>query len=1041
MFNPRIASILILSIALLCQVSYAQVDNFDIEFPWSGDITQLKEDNQGNIWFHDAHDYYSYNGHQVIAYGFGKAIGKQKYDYEIEGDIIFIRDQILCFHDNHLSFFQPADETIEPIWSPPSGNQIDHLYQDDVNDIWVFTSDENNNTRPVYLSTNGVDYDYVMDLPSFEEDTGIFWNFEITDKDGDLYIHDRLGGLLIIDKDGQEKKLPLVDQADFDDKYNCSLFRLDNKNQLWRIWEAQFEIYDEDKRAFVKHPLTGNFEMQNFCNRDNGRGLLNLRSIYEDSQGRIWLANAASYLLLFDSNKEVVSFRKDLVDVLGNGGHDIEEIYEDRTGNIWGSNKGGIFKIRDKVNYFKSYTVDTYQSDHPIYQDKDNATLQKILNRYEDFAIKNTSVHSIAEDSEGNIFYQDGTLSFKIDAETDQLEILPFFAPYEKVHLYVDDHLGLYSYWDSYFTFDKNFKTTTHSSPINKIEKTYRQKNGSVWLAGLIDQHNNMFGKLDKKTLEFEGNFNLADQKIDFAKVHVKDITEDSKGALWLGSDHGIIRMSPNEDSIQVIDSRYSHHGKDHVINKDIDQLQFVSDNLLWYKNKYEVGLINVETSKLIHHYLIDEDFHGSNMRILPAGDSAIWIGNRQGIGYHNFNNQTSIQVSKEEGIDCKDEVRVLKKLSDGQLIAGTNNGLYIFDPDSLNKQHIDKVDTEENIPLRLSSYSYTKGKDASFMNVITMDQVDQIKLKHNDRNLQLVYGLVNYNHPARNRYQHRLEGYEKEWSSPNNTNITSYTNLPSGDYTFQVKGTIGSGAWSKRILSVPISVDAAWYNTWWAILLFILLLGLVFYLFFRNRYQQVLKYEQLRSNISKDLHDDVGTILTGIAMQSEILEFSVDDNSKAVANKIASRSREAIGRMRDTVWAIDSRKDKTVDLKDRILDYAEDTLIAKEILLDSHFDIPTREFKLKPNVKQAIYLIAKESINNIVKHSDSDTVSIKLIINRKIIELTIKDKGSKSNIKTSGQGIMNMKERAERINAKYTFDYDQDGYKTLLTVNLNIVE
>ena len=941
-------------------------------------------------------------------------------------------------HDNQISFFDLANKTIKDVWAAPSGHQIDHLYQDDVNDIWVFTSDDEHGTRPVYLSSDGVDFDFIMDLPFFMEDTGIFWDFEITDKDGDLYIHDRLGGLLIVNKQGEEIKLDLEDQADFDEKYECSQFRLDNKNQLWRIWEDQFEIYDEDKKAFVTNPIAGSLAMQNFCNLDEGLGLLNLRSIYEDSKGRVWLSNAAAYLLLIDRNNLPINFRKNLVDQLGGGGFDIGEIYEDRDGNIWGFKKGGIFKIRDKVNYFRSYTVDTYRADHPIYQDKDNATLQRILDRYDDFAIKNTSVHDIAQDAEGNIYYQDGTLTFKINAATRQLEILPFYAPYEKVHLYLDDEIGIFSCWDSYSTFDKNLKITEHTSQINYIQKTFRQKNGTLWFAGLIDQHNNMFGIVDNESLEFTSNYMDPTGKVDFTQIHVTDIAEDENGILWIGSDHGIIHINVEENTTRILDDSYTYLGQDYTINQNIEQLYYIGDAYLWYKNKYEVGLINIETDELVHRYEIDEEFHGPNMRILPAGQSAIWIGNKQGIAYYNFNDQTSIQISKEEGIDCKDEVRVLKWSIDGQqIIAGTNNGLYLFYPEGLINQYLGKVVNEENIPLMLTSYTYTQGKSDSLITKITIDKIDQIRLAHSDRNLALSYSLINYNHPSRNRYQHRLEGHDDNWSTPSNENITSYSTLPPGEYTFQVKGTIGSGVWSKQILSIPIIVKAAWYKTWWATFILLLIVSLGIFLFFRNQYQQILKYEQLRSDISRDLHDDVGTILTGIAMQSEILEATIENKSSAVAQKIASRSREAMSRMRDTVWAIDSRKDKTIDLKDRILDYAEDTLISREIILDTKFELSNKELKLNPNIKQAIYLIAKESINNIAKHSDTDKVIIKLIANKKVLELIIKDKGSRSTIKKSGQGILNMKERAKRINAEYSFGYDNNGFKTTLTVNL----
>jgi len=194
---------------------------------------------------------------------------------------------------------------------------------------------------------------------------------------------------------------------------------------------------------------------------------------------------------------------------------------------------------------------------------------------------------------------------------------------------------------------------------------------------------------------------------------------------------------------------------------------------------------------------------------------------------------------------------------------------------------------------------------------------------------------------------------------------------------------------------------------------------------------------EKLRSKISTNLHDDVGTILTGIAMQSELLEDFANDKAKPVAHLIAERSREAMGRMRDTVWAIDSKKDTVEDLKDRIMDFLYDTLTSKEIMYEikeEYHDIKTH---LKPDIRQAAYLIFKESIANIVKHSDTDKVLIDINVTKKQLSYVIKDNGTeKDNIKTSGLGLNSIRNRAERLKGTFSFSYD-NGYITQVSLPL----
>ena len=111
-------------------------------------------------------------------------------------------------------------------------------------------------------------------------------------------------------------------------------------------------------------------------------------------------------------------------------------------------------------------------------------------------------------------------------------------------------------------------------------------------------------------------------------------------------------------------------------------------------------------------------------------------------------------------------------------------------------------------------------------------------------------------------------------------------------------------------------------------------------YLRQRNRRRQAKQRELFRSKLSSDLHDDVGSILTGLAMQSELLSNFVDEDIKGSMDKLANMSRDAMTRMRDTVWAIDSRKDSFPDLIDRMLDFGKDLLQPREIQLIMNSDL-----------------------------------------------------------------------------------------------------
>jgi len=220
----------------------------------------------------------------------------------------------------------------------------------------------------------------------------------------------------------------------------------------------------------------------------------------------------------------------------------------------------------------------------------------------------------------------------------------------------------------------------------------------------------------------------------------------------------------------------------------------------------------------------------------------------------------------------------------------------------------------------------------------------------------------------------------------------------------------------------------------------FLSLLMLFGYYFLKqqNVKKQAKQKELFRSKLSSDLHDDVGAILTGLAMQSEILTSFVDQKTKKSVDRLAEMSRDAMTRMRDTVWAIDSRKDKLEDLNDRMLDFAEENLIAKDIQLIVLNDLRNNTKKVNPELRQDIYLIFKEAISNILKYSSATEVKVDMRIEKDKIKLSVADNGEidKNDIKTSGMGISNMKMRAEKHSGKLTI-LTNEGFEINLEMML----
>ncbi|MEM9259663.1 MAG: histidine kinase dimerization/phosphoacceptor domain-containing protein, partial [Bacteroidota bacterium] len=113
---------------------------------------------------------------------------------------------------------------------------------------------------------------------------------------------------------------------------------------------------------------------------------------------------------------------------------------------------------------------------------------------------------------------------------------------------------------------------------------------------------------------------------------------------------------------------------------------------------------------------------------------------------------------------------------------------------------------------------------------------------------------------------------------------------------------------------------------------LFLLFGGLLMRQYFRNKVDRALRVERLRDKISRDLHDDVGSILTGLAMKTELLTEALPEQHRAPFGEVTDLSRSAMYRMRDAVWIMDSSRNNWQSLKERTQEFAYEILTPKDI-------------------------------------------------------------------------------------------------------------
>jgi signal transduction histidine kinase len=138
---------------------------------------------------------------------------------------------------------------------------------------------------------------------------------------------------------------------------------------------------------------------------------------------------------------------------------------------------------------------------------------------------------------------------------------------------------------------------------------------------------------------------------------------------------------------------------------------------------------------------------------------------------------------------------------------------------------------------------------------------------------------------------------------------------------------------------------------------------------------------------------------------------------------------------MRDIVWSIDARNDDFKNIIIKMKDESFSILRSKNIAVSFEHSKVKSDIKLSFEIRQNLYLIFKEAINNIYKHSNATEVKVNLLQEKGFLKMEIWDNGNSFVPKNehSGQGIKNMKMRVERIDGKFAVE-TQNGYKVVFS-------
>lgn len=527
---------------------------------------------------------------------------------------------------------------------------------------------------------------------------------------------------------------------------------------------------------------------------------------------------------------------------------------------------------------------------------------------------------------------------------------------------------------------------------------------------------------------DFTGNYFTHRPYLNLSPYQLQNITsfyQDARGYYYIADNyHRLLIVQEKNGQLKKVQD-FDNVGECHAFYEDQSKLWIASSKGLFSLDKQAIW--TRQKSKLqAATQLPRETFY----TIIPDAKGYLWLTSNNGLIRYHTQQKGWDRFSQADGLQSQEfSPRASLKASNGEIWLGGPNGLNVFHPDSIQNQSSFPPLMIEQI--KVNDLDYKIGQNVQLLQKIP-------KLRHQENTLSFNFMAIEYNDPEVIQLKYRLIGQDVTWIETQNPGFVRFSKLPPGAYTLEIIATNADGVWMPESAAKKLSfyVPTPWYRTWWFYLLCIATVTAITYGIFNYRLQQALKIERIRVRISSDLHDDVGTILSGLAMQSEILELTAPEKTKPKLQRISELSRSAMSRMRDTVWAIDARKDKLENLIDRMREHAEETLTPKDIILDLEVDQLALTKNIPSQIRQALYLIYKEAITNCAKHSKGDKVSVRMQkFGPKGLEMSIHDNGEvqQKAYKTTGSGLSNMRMRAEQIGGTFQVDASQGFLITVL--------
>lgn len=740
-------------------------------------------------------------------------------------------------------------------------------------------------------------------------------------------------------------------------------------------------------------------------------GSLSRGAALEDHHGGVWVYDYGPGLWHVDAQGRVRQFGTQE----GFPGERVNCLFEDHEGNWWaGLDAGGLVRIRER----------RFQIVDPGGQ------------------LSAKPTRSVCEETNGTLWI--GTLGDGLERwQSGMLTNLPMPGGTGKgfVFCVCPDNAG--RLWlsageeDLYLRDAGGFSRVTPI--VHGVKSIFADQSGRIWVGTKSGMYVSNGGAAPEFRF-FEG----------VGRRDVRALSEDGLGNLWVGSEEGDL-FRVKGDTIETF------HPPDGKTSQAIWSLLAEEDGTVW-AGTFRGGLLRLRDGKFTR--VTSNEGLPDNVICQIVSDDAgnLWLGSHQGIfrmaksaferlARGETNSIPFTEFGRSDGLpslECSGGYQPAAWRShEGRLWFTTVKGAVSVQPHEIRPNRLPPPVAIEEI--------LVDGRDLDAAAAASGAKYNRnkasLEVSPGKHQFEFRYTGLSLVSSDRVEFRYRLDAADAGWVDAGKRRSVQYNLLPAGNYRFQVIACNSDGVWNEKGAVLNVIIPPHFYETWWFRTVVALAALVAVGLTIRNislrrlrwKMQQLERQhavERERTRIARDIHDDLGASLNLIAVLGDLAKKEKTDER---IEKMSATARQAVTSLDEIVWAVNPRNDTLAHLVDYAGQYATGYLRSAGIrcLLDVPEQLPP--FEVSAEVRHNLFLIIKEGLQNIVKHSQATEVWLRVNTNETALHVVIEDNGrgfARAEGNSWADGLRNMRERAAEIGGECRVE-TRVGAGTTLVIDL----